>query len=264
LNINNRISRRDFSHGLSSAALSVAMGPAAKSWPKGARAAVSLTYDDGYDSQLENVEPVLDQFGLKATFFLTVENIDERLADWKILAKKGHEIADHTMSHPCELEHFSAQRFLREQIAPAENYFDAHFGGSRPRCFAYPCGMQLLGGGSTPARLARYEELLHRQFYAARTVYGEPNDPLAAQRYALSARVLTNSSDAMPLAIAYVEKAIERRHWAILVFHEVLNRPKGPWDTGTAAHYSILKRLSAMPIWCAPIRDVFGHISGAT
>jgi peptidoglycan/xylan/chitin deacetylase (PgdA/CDA1 family) len=89
-------------------------------WPGGARAAVSLTYDDGYDSQLENVAPLLDVVGLKATFFLTVENMDARRIDWITLSEKGHEIGDHTMTHPCKLRDYSAERFVQEQIIPAE------------------------------------------------------------------------------------------------------------------------------------------------
>jgi peptidoglycan/xylan/chitin deacetylase (PgdA/CDA1 family) len=42
-------------------------------WPGGAKAAVSLTYDDGLDSQLDNVVPALRRFDLKATFFLVEE-----------------------------------------------------------------------------------------------------------------------------------------------------------------------------------------------
>src|SRR5471032_2868792 len=101
----------------------------ARIWPNGAKGAVSLTYDDGYDSQLENAAPLLDRLGLKATFFLTVENIDERLPDWQALARNGHEIGNHTSTHPCKLHGYSAERFLKEQIEPAEQYLHVNFPG---------------------------------------------------------------------------------------------------------------------------------------
>jgi peptidoglycan/xylan/chitin deacetylase (PgdA/CDA1 family) len=90
--------------GGAASALSLLARPvqAGFSWLGGARAAVSLTYDDGYDSQLENAAPVLDEFSLKATFFLTVQNMQARLEEWKFLAQKGHEVGNHTMTHPCE------------------------------------------------------------------------------------------------------------------------------------------------------------------
>jgi peptidoglycan/xylan/chitin deacetylase (PgdA/CDA1 family) len=72
-------------------------------WPNGAKAAVSLTYDDGLDSQLDRAGPQLDEFKFKATFFVTRENMEARLADWVALAQRGHEIADLTVHHPsCE------------------------------------------------------------------------------------------------------------------------------------------------------------------
>ena len=37
-------------------------------WPNGARAAVSLSYDDTLNSQLDNAAPVLDKHGIKASF----------------------------------------------------------------------------------------------------------------------------------------------------------------------------------------------------
>jgi len=80
-------------------------------WPDGQRAAVSLTYDDGLDSQLDHVAPALDRFGFKATFFLTCENMEERVRGWEALAGRGHEIGDHTFHHPEGLAHYSAKRF---------------------------------------------------------------------------------------------------------------------------------------------------------
>src|SRR5689334_2197924 len=100
------ISRR----GLIGAAGAMALGGRAAAqprfeWPGGAKAAVSITYDDGLNSQLDNVVPELDRRGLKATFFLTEENIRQgrRLAEWERVAAEGHEVANHTVTHPCGL-----------------------------------------------------------------------------------------------------------------------------------------------------------------
>jgi len=82
-------------------------------WPGGARGAVSLTYDDALNSQLDNAVPQLEARGLRGTFFLTEENIGDRLADWQAVARAGHEIADHTVHHPCDLRGYSPARFER-------------------------------------------------------------------------------------------------------------------------------------------------------
>src|ERR1700735_5358965 len=100
------LTRRSISAGLTALVLS---GPAAAraralarpSWPGGAGAAVSLTYDDGLDSQLDNAAGPLAAAQLKATFFLTRDNAQARLGDWVGLARDGgHEGGNHTVTHP--------------------------------------------------------------------------------------------------------------------------------------------------------------------
>ena len=260
------LTRRTFALGASAMTVGALAGPVRGhfAWPGGARAAVSLTYDDGYDSQLENVAPLLDVLGLKATFFLTVENMDARRIDWITLSEKGHEIGDHTMTHPCKLRDYSAERFVQEQIIPAEHYLDTNFGGPKPRCYAYTCGFEGLGRGATVLRVRRYLEDLRPSFLAARTVDGPPNDPrdVLRQRYFLNAYEPTYDLDGPRPAFRYVRSAIDRGHWAILIFHEVLDARKGEGDTSKAVHQTILEHLSRQPVWCAPMRTVFSHVTG--
>ena len=72
-------------------------------WPQGASVAVSLTYDDALESQLDNAVPVLDEHGFKGTFYLAVgrDVMRDRLDDWRALAAAGHELGNHTIYHPC-------------------------------------------------------------------------------------------------------------------------------------------------------------------
>ena len=235
-------------------------------WPNGARAAVSLTYDDGLNSQLENAVPDLDAFGFKATFFLTEENMDERLSDWQALERHGHEMADHTVSHPCgSLVHDSAARFARQEIDPMEKYLDVNFKSPRPRSFAYSCGFTGLGRGPAVARRARYLSVLRPRLLAARTVDGPPNDPrrLQEDRFHLNGFEPTYDHDDPRIAMAYVRSAMRRGDWAILVFHEVLPARKGEGDTSQGVHHAILAWLARQPVWCAPMRDVFGYATRA-
>ena len=71
------------------------------SWPAGKRAAISLTFDDARFSQIDNGLPLLDEYGTKATFYVLIRPLEERLSDWKKAAANGHEIGNHTMTHPC-------------------------------------------------------------------------------------------------------------------------------------------------------------------
>jgi peptidoglycan/xylan/chitin deacetylase (PgdA/CDA1 family) len=84
------LTRRSISTGLAATAAAggalglarAATAASANIWPNGAKAAVSLTYDDGLDSQLENGVGALQSAGLKATFFLTKDNIGDSIGDW--------------------------------------------------------------------------------------------------------------------------------------------------------------------------------------
>jgi hypothetical protein len=66
----------------------------------GSQSAISLTFDDGSDSQLDIAVPALEAKGMKATFYLTEPQITgSRVNDWKNLALAGHEIGNHSKHH---------------------------------------------------------------------------------------------------------------------------------------------------------------------
>ncbi|MFY9728667.1 MAG: polysaccharide deacetylase family protein [Bryobacteraceae bacterium] len=78
---------------------------------------ISLTFDDGLRCQFEKAIPILDDYGMPATFFLTAnqdrthESWDHRVDWWKIdwreddianlkeLIDYGHEIGSHGLTH---------------------------------------------------------------------------------------------------------------------------------------------------------------------
>ena len=72
-------------------------------WPNGKTLAISLSYDDALDSQLDTALPALNQRGLKASFYVVpaVPAFQNRLNDWRKLAEDGHELGNHTLFHAC-------------------------------------------------------------------------------------------------------------------------------------------------------------------
>ncbi len=78
--------------------------PAVIQWPNGAKAAVSLSYDDALNSQLDNAVPELAKHGFRATFYLTLSApaFIQRQAEWQQLAAAGHELGNHTINHACQ------------------------------------------------------------------------------------------------------------------------------------------------------------------
>jgi peptidoglycan/xylan/chitin deacetylase (PgdA/CDA1 family) len=263
------LTRRSVNAGVAAAVgvASLALGrarAASAAWPNGAKAAVSLTYDDALDSQLDNGLASLTAAGMKATFFLTRDNIGVRTADWVRVARLGHEIGDHTVTHACGLQTFSDASFARKELIPMEAYLDDHFGRTGPRLYAYPCSVTDLGPGDANRQFARYEALLKTiGFRAARTCDEDaPNSPrhALAHPYALRASATTYDRDDPALATTYVQDAMTRGDWAILVFHDIVKRRTGAGETSIATHESVLRWLAEQPVWCAPMGEVLDHL----
>lgn len=62
---------------------------------------IALTFDDGpHPSQTIKILDILDKYGIKATFFAVGINVDNYGESLKEVARRGHEIGNHTDTHP--------------------------------------------------------------------------------------------------------------------------------------------------------------------
>ena len=111
--------------------------------------AVSITFDDGKVNQLENAVPLLNEFDLKATFYIHPKSDDwfERLRPWTDVAAVGHEIGNHSLSHFCYSNHnprlgrsenLSLQQ-VEEDILTAQSRLERIAPDQEHWTFAYPC-----------------------------------------------------------------------------------------------------------------------------
>jgi peptidoglycan/xylan/chitin deacetylase (PgdA/CDA1 family) len=232
-------------------------------WPNGARAAVSLSYDDSLDSQLDHAVAQLEAARVKATFFLTKDNADERINDWVQVARLGHEVGNHTVTHQCDLRLYTPESFERKELRPMEDYLDTHFGQARSHLYAYPCSVTNLGPGGPNEQLARYSALLRKAgLRAARACDGPPNSLGHARLrpYDLRASTPTYDQDDPRLAMSYVRETIRQGAWAVLIFHDILPARTGPGETSMAHHEEILQWLASQPIWNAPMGEVLAYL----
>jgi len=133
-----------------------AQQPMPTTWPGGHRAAIVLTYDDALTSQLDNAVPVLDAAGFKGTFFLSGTFKQADVDRWRAVAKRGHELGNHTVFHPCakgsfdmppqqDTANYSVAWMLKE--IGAMNNMLAAIDGKPDHTFATPCGQHVAGGG---------------------------------------------------------------------------------------------------------------------
>ena len=252
---------------LGGVAAALSAGPAARTaevaaWPGGARAAVSLSYDDGLTSHYQYAVPALDARGLKASFFLTLDNMQDRVTEWRAVAAAGHELGNHTTHHYCGLPAAHAETFVRREVLDAQTRLDGLFGRTA-RILAYPCGVTDLGPGPPNDQLRRYAALLRAAgFVAARTSDGPPMSPhyARAHPFDLNATAPTYETGSLSEALDYLDLAVARGRWANLVFHGLGPTRAASGDTANATHEAILDAILKRPIWCAPIGQVLGHV----
>src|SRR5262245_25291311 len=194
-------------------------------WPDGARAAVSLSFDDARPSQVYTGLPVLDRYGVKATFFLVPSSAEERRDGWRKAAASGHEIGNHSLDHPCSgnfalsrdtaLEDFTLER-MRQQLVGANERLRAMLGVT-PETFAYPCGQSFVGRGT---HTRSYVPLVAELFLAGRGWMGEaPNDPARVDL----AQVLGREMDGKDFdeVRGLLEEARDAGAWLVLAGHDV-------------------------------------------
>src|SRR3569832_2035335 len=64
------------------------------------RPSIALTFDDGPSEGTGQLLEVLERYGVPATFFQCGANVDRLPAAAREAAAAGHEIGNHTYSHP--------------------------------------------------------------------------------------------------------------------------------------------------------------------
>ena len=243
-------------------------------WPFNCKAAVSITYDDGHDSNLDSVIPDLEDRGLRGTFFLTPSlGAVRRPEEWRSACRRGHEIANHTWDHPCDrLGTYSYEMFASEQTGKTEQWLNDHVGlygipgkSDDLRTYAYICGEERLGTGTNVEARARYLKLVQETFWAARSVAGGPatREQVLKNPYTIPAQALTFGYENSDKAIEYCENAAATGEWAVLIFHYIVEgKPQSANDTNRQIHREILDYLAdnSDKFWVAPFRDVVRHI----
>jgi peptidoglycan/xylan/chitin deacetylase (PgdA/CDA1 family) len=235
------------------------------SWPDGKKAAISLTFDDARPSQLAEGVPLFAELGTHVTFYLTASNIAERGPAWRHAASLGHELANHSTSHPCSgnfewsrknaLEEYTLDR-MRADLLEANRAIEAAT-GIKPTTFAYPCGQTFVGRG---ANVTSYVPLVSELFVAGRGWQGETaNDP----EFVDLAQVMGYPMDDVEfdeLAPA-IEMAIESGRWLVLAGHDI-GTAAGPQVTRVSMLRDLLAELRRPErgVWVATVAQVATHL----
>ncbi len=238
-------------------------------WPDGRRAAVSLTFDDARGSQIDVGMPIFDRWGTKASFYVSIHNMQKRVDDWKRILADGHEIANHTASHPCSgnfrfsrhnaLEDYTIERMERE-LTDANNMIE-RLVNVRPTTFAYPCGQTWVGRGE---QAKSYVPLVARHFRVGR---GYPDEAPSHPAVCDLARINGIRLDDMTpeRALEWIDQAIAEGSWLAFVGHGVgpRGRESHTVSADTLEAVCRLGRERERDVWIATVDRVGAYIQSA-
>ena len=112
--------------------------------------AVALTFDDGPGDDTESVLDALAARSIKATFFMVGRFVEQRPAIARRIVSDGHEIGNHSYSHPIYL--YRSPRETYQQLARTQAIIE-DVTGVTPALSRPPCGVR------TPAYFKACREL---------------------------------------------------------------------------------------------------------
>ena len=229
------------------------------------KCAVVLTYDDAMDVHLDNVVPVLDSLGLKATFYITGKSssLSARLPEWRAVANSGHELGNHTLFHPChgkskkrkwvnpeyDLDDYTMNRFIDE--IKMENTLLSAIDGKQKRTFAYTCGDTTAGNSSFVEELKKY-------VVAARGVKQGLNYLNSIDLFDI--KVTGVHKQPVEQLIQKIEKAKQEGALLVFLFHGVGGGI--PYSISTEDHKKLVTYLkqNESDIMIAPLVEIAGFI----
>jgi peptidoglycan-N-acetylglucosamine deacetylase len=193
-------------------------------WPAGKRGAISFSFDDARISQVDVGIPLLNQLGMKATFYVSPRGFRQRVDSWKQAIAAGHEMGHHTDSHPCTanyrfsrdnaLETYTLAR-MEADIMKASDEIMGTF-GVRPVSFAYPCGQTFVGRG---AGQQSYVPLIAKHFRSGRGYLNESaNDPIHCDlSYLMGTHCDGFGAEAL---LSMVQAAMKENRWLVFAGHD--------------------------------------------
>jgi peptidoglycan-N-acetylglucosamine deacetylase len=235
-------------------------------WPEGKQIAISLSFDDARASQVDAGTALLDQYGVKGTFYVVPNSVKQRLEGWKKAVANGHEIGNHSFNHPCTgnfpwsrqkaIENYTLKQMRNELILANKDIKELL--GVEAEVFAYPCGQTYIGRGENTKS---YVPVISKLFLSGRGWLDEgPNAPQFCDLAKLTGMEMDGKDFEQILPL--IENAKKSGAWLVLAGHEM-----GASGNQTT-RLSMLKKLieyaqnPANGIWIAPVGTVAKYIKG--
>lgn len=213
-------------------------------WHGFSRAAASLTFDDGTYDQYSTAWPVLEEKGVKGTFYLAAGLIgtgiwndhgtSRRMMSWQEaseIAASGHEIGSHSMSH---IDLSRGEIDFDLEFRESRNLIEAEIPGTVVETFCWPHWRETdetMKAASQYYISARSGNGVISYYYDRKG--GIPSDP-PMNMYSVNALGILNghSSDQW---MGVAEDILNRGSWFVTSFHGVQSLRAGEDELGWSA-----------------------------
>jgi len=212
------------------------------------KAAFSFTFDDGFKGQVANTLEIIDPLGIKGTFFVIPQRMDDQGSgsiQWdqaKALQANGHEIGTHGAVKP-KLHEIPAQE-MREKITGGAELITSNT-GVRPVSYARP------GGSKYTDEVL--EEVRERHYFI-RSAEHMPN--MEQARYGNAGKRKWDDQKTRQK----IEAAIEQGQWFVPTVHAIV-AGYSPFDSKEAfkAHCEWLVSKEDV-LWIAPMGEIGRYV----
>ena len=216
-------------------------------WPNGATSAISLTFDGGYPEHWEMVAPILEEAGVRGSFFVTVPALLENPTAWKRIASHGHEIGSHShlgVSTNGELMGWTIE-MVREDLRMTDKGI--------VELLECPVISFARSGTSTVCADGDYGPILQRQFSSIRSTESGSNSLADVDTFAVKSLFWRD-------LVGPIESFLPQHdHWTVPVFSKFFQIEFGAAEDDLRFLLGHLKKDHS--IWVAPFGEVAEHIS---
>lgn len=228
-------------------------------WPWGAKAAISLTIDEGLREPYDILMPEIELRGWRASFYVYAQQPTlEKSWDRVLLAhQRGHEVSNHTHNHPnlTKLSEAEVRQELETGNAELRKRLGANF---KLESFAYPYE-------ATDPRTSAITLQYHRYNRAGDQGAPTPPYPINDARKpdfgALNSKAPTGKIN-LSSWNSWTDATVKAGGWFIEQLHGVEDiGSKGGWEPRTIVeyrkHFDHIESFGSQ-IWVAPVVNV-GH-----
>jgi len=189
------------------------------SWPKYQEGCLSLSFDDGYESQYAIAYPLLKEKNFGATFFIIA---NETSFEGKVLmtqdeikeiADNNFEIGSHTLTHP-HLDQLTSDTDIEKELSESKKMLEEEYKISI-EALAFPYWGQN----------EKVREIAKKYYATVRDVRNK-KDTFFLESWGLQKD--TNVGE----ICSYIKLTKAQKLWTILVFHDISDNPR-VWDIST-------------------------------